>query len=142
MFGMYFNGIRIANNSGAVAAEFALVMPLLFTLLLGAIEFGVLLFTYSAMQMSAGTAARRIAVNTLDPADAGGVINQALPPWARPGVAWTISQTNSADPGTNIIRVRLTGQSDQLTVMPMLTRMVPWTLVADASTKQELPYVD
>jgi hypothetical protein len=142
VFKAYRHGVGVANRSGATAAEFALVMPLLFTLLIGTLEFGVLLFTYSAMQMAAGNAARRIAVNSANVGAAGTIITQALPGWARPAITWTITQTNVADPGSNVIRVQLTGRSDRLTMMPMLTRMVPWTLVAAASTKQELPYED
>jgi hypothetical protein len=142
VFKAYRQGVGNGKRSGATAAEFALVMPLLFTLLIGTLEFGVLLFTYSAMQMAAGNAARRIAVNSANVGAAGTIITQALPGWARPAITWTITQTNVADPGSNVIRVQLTGRSDRLTMMPMLTRMVPWTLVAAASTKQELPYED
>ncbi len=117
-------------------------MPLLFTLLLGTLEFGVLLYSYSAMQTAATTVARGIAVNTLAPSGGATIVSQIVPAWALPNVSLLVTQTNTVDPAANVIRVRITGRSDQITIVPMLTRLVPWTLVADVSTKQELRYED
>lgn len=111
-------------------------------MLLGVVEMGALGYSYAAMQMAANTAARRIAVNTLPPSNISSVTNAYLPGWARSSVAVSVTQSNAADPMTNVISVRLTGSSQHLTVLPILTRMLPWAMTADATTKQELPYVD
>ena len=47
-----------SDRSGAVALEFALTAPALFILIMGGIEFGRLLWTQSALQMSVAQAAR------------------------------------------------------------------------------------
>jgi Flp pilus assembly protein TadG len=140
--GFKFARELLQNRRGATAAEFAIVMPVFFTLLLGTLEFGVVLYSYSAMQMAAGTIARRVAVNSLAPNAGSTIVSQLVPAWALPHVTLLVTQSNHADPATNVIRVRVTGRSDQITIVPMLTRMVPWTLVADVSAKQELRYED
>ena len=47
-----------SDRSGAVAVEFALVAPTLFILIMGGLEFGRLLWTQSALEMSVAQAAR------------------------------------------------------------------------------------
>ena len=47
-----------SDRSGAAALEFALVAPALFILIMGGMEFGRLLWTESALQMSVAQAAR------------------------------------------------------------------------------------
>ena len=47
-----------SDRSGAAALEFALIAPTLFVLIMGGVEFGRLLWTQSALQMSVAQAAR------------------------------------------------------------------------------------
>lgn len=131
-----------ADRSGSVAAEFALIVPLLTTLLLGIIEFGTVFFCYSAMQFAANGAARQMAVNVADQATAITAARDVLPGWVRDDVAITVDQSDPGDPNRNVIRVRMVADAQAMAVTGMLTRMVPWTLTADVSIKQELPYVD
>jgi hypothetical protein len=53
---------RVRGDSGAAAVEFALVLPLLFVLLFGIIEFGFGLFQMQAAQATVREAARTVAV--------------------------------------------------------------------------------
>ncbi len=53
------------EQSGASAAEFALVLPILITVLFGVIQFGSVLFVYNNMQNAAREAAREFAVGKL-----------------------------------------------------------------------------
>jgi hypothetical protein len=53
---------RVRGDSGAAAVEFALVLPLLFVLLFGIIEFGFGLFQMQAAQAAVREAARTVAV--------------------------------------------------------------------------------
>lgn len=131
-----------ADRSGSAAAEFALVLPLLTTLLLGIIEFGTVFYSYSAMQFAASSAARQMAVNVADQATAISAARDVLPGWARDDVAITVVQSDPADPNRNVIRVRMVADAQAMATIGMITRMVPWSLTADASIKQELPYVD
>lgn len=131
-----------ASRAGSVASEFALIVPLLTTLMLGVIEFGTVFFSYSAMQFAAHDAARQMAVNVANQATALAAASNFVPGWARDHVTMSVTQSNAADPSQNIIRVRVVADAGDMAVMSVITRLVPMTLTADASIKQELPYVD
>jgi len=51
------------DASGATALEYALVLPILITSIMGAIWTGILMLAFSSMEMSAQSAARCAAVN-------------------------------------------------------------------------------
>jgi Flp pilus assembly protein TadG len=141
-FGAFMRRRICANRSGSVAAEFALITPLLSMLLLCTVEMGSLLYSYSAMQMAATVASRRMAVNRVSPTAANALVDQLVPGWAADSVSVLVTQSNPADPGLNNIVLQLSAQSDQMTPVALLTRMVPWTMNARVTIKQELPYVD
>lgn len=130
------------DRAASAATEFALLTPLMTMLLLGTVEFGSTIYSYSAMQMGTSVAARRLSVNLVTPAQAREAGLQIVPAWARPHVTATITQTNNLDPGTNIIRVRMVASSDRVGVVALMSRLVPLPLTAETTVKQELPYVD
>jgi Flp pilus assembly protein TadG len=130
------------DRSGSAVSEFALVLPLLTTLLFGIIEFGTITYSYSAMQFGANRAARSFAVNTLNEAGALASAKAVLPAWARDKVAMSMSQSNPGDPNSNVIRVTLSVNASDVAVVSMLSRLVDLPLDAETSVKQELPYVD
>jgi Flp pilus assembly protein TadG len=130
------------GRNGSVVTEFALVTPLMSMLLLGTIEFGSVMYAYSAMQMGASVAARQIAVNLASPATAQSRALQIVPSWARADVNTSITQSNAGDPGTNMIRVRMVATSDRLGVIALMSRLAPLPITAEVTVKQELPYVD
>jgi Flp pilus assembly protein TadG len=68
------------NRSGAVAAEFALIVPLLSVLLFGVLQFGFAIYSYTAMETAARTGARQIAFGT-NVATAEAATRAALPNW-------------------------------------------------------------
>ncbi len=111
-------------------------------LLLGTIEFGSVMYAYSAMQMGASVAARQLAVNLASPATAQSRALQIVPSWARADVNTSITQSNAGDPGTNMIRVRMVATSDRLGVIALMSRLAPLPITAEVTVKQELPYVD
>jgi hypothetical protein len=131
-----------ADRAGSAVSEFALIVPLLSTLLFGTIEFGSLLYSYSAMQFGATAAARQFAVNVSDEATALAAAQAAVPGWARGDLVLSMTQSDPSDVNRNIINVELRLDADKAGALALITRMVPFTLVADASIKQELPYVD
>ena len=130
------------DRAGSAVSEFALILPLLSTFVLGIIEFGTIVYSYSAMQFAATAAARQFAVNVSDEAASLAAARAVLPGWARDDVSLTMTQSNAGDVTRNRVSVRLTVAAAQTTPMAMITRVVPLTLTAEASVKQELPYVD
>jgi Flp pilus assembly protein TadG len=142
-------GVRIASlrrlgadRAGSAVTEYALIAPLLSMLLLCTVEMGSLLYSYSAMQMTANMSARRMAVNAIAPTVANARSADFLPPWTNGAVAATVTQSNAADAGVNDITVTLSARSDQLAVVSLLTKLVPWTMTSRVVIKQELPYGD
>lgn len=131
-----------ADRRASSATEFALLTPLVSMMLLGAVELGSIFYSYSAMQMGTAVAARRLAVNLATPAQARLDGLDVVPGWARGRVTATVTQSNSSDPGVNIIRVRMVATSNQIGAVALLTRLVPMTLTAETTVKQELPYAD
>lgn len=73
-------GQRDLGRSGAVAAEFALVVPLLATMLFGVLQFGFAIYTVNAMETAARTGARQMVFGT-DFAAAESATRAALPSW-------------------------------------------------------------
>ena len=66
------------DESGANAVEFALVAPVLLLLILGIIQFGMILFTYNNMVQAAREAARVLAVQSGSLTEASAVANAQL----------------------------------------------------------------
>ncbi|MFN7177451.1 MAG: TadE/TadG family type IV pilus assembly protein [Thermaurantiacus sp.] len=130
------------DRRGAVAAEFGLIAPLFTFLLLGAIEFGCLFFAYSAMQFGATIVTRDMAVNVIDEAEARANVRAFLPPWVRDSATVNVVQSDPFNSTTNLIRMQVQASSLQATPLPLFTRVSPWTITADVTLKQELPYVD
>lgn len=129
-------------RSGATAAEVALVMPLLTSLILGAFEYGAVVYTYSTMQFGANRVARSIAVNRMTPAQGTTAIRNSLVGWVGNSAQVSVSQTAPTDSSTNIVQVRISVAASHATPLALLTRIVPWQLTANVAMKQELPYVD
>jgi len=103
-------------RSGAVAAEFALIVPLLATLLFGVLQFGFAIYTYSAMETAARTGARQIAFGT-NAATAEAATRAALPDWVA-GAA-TVSSI-ADDDGFTRLTVTVPGSSAALlSLVPM-----------------------
>lgn len=98
------------RRSGAVAAEFALIVPLLATLMFGVLQFGFAIYTYNAMETAARTGARQIAFGT-NPVAAEAATRAALPDW----VAGAASVTSIADDdGFTRLTVTVPGSSAAL----------------------------
>lgn len=68
------------SNSGAAAAEFALIIPLLSAMLFGVLQLGFLIYTSNAMDTSARNGARLIAFGQ-NAAAAETYVRQNLPGW-------------------------------------------------------------
>ncbi len=81
--------------------EFALILPLLCAMLCGTLQYGVLMFTYVAMQDTAREASRKLATGAATSADAASQARAALPSWV-PSGDWSISAVDAAS-GNNVV---------------------------------------
>lgn len=89
------------NERGAAAVEFALVLPLLFAVLFGIIQFGALFFLHNNMVNAAREAARKLAVGDITTvAQAQATANAYLASW---GLAFTVTPTIGVAPGSDMI---------------------------------------
>jgi Flp pilus assembly protein TadG len=73
-------GFRDRRKSGAIAAEFALIVPLVSVMLFGVLQFGFAIYTYNAMETAARTGARQIVFGT-NVAAAESATRASLPGW-------------------------------------------------------------
>jgi len=127
---------------GSASTELVLIMPLFASMLFATIEYGSVIYSYSAMQFGANRVARTVAVNRMSNAQAQTAVRNYLPGWVRDDVTVAVSQTAPTDANTNLVRVQLSVPAQQATPLAILTRMMPWQLTANVAMKQELPYVD
>ncbi|WP_310474217.1 pilus assembly protein [Sandarakinorhabdus sp.] len=72
------------GRSGAVAAEFALIVPLMATMMFGVLQFGFAIYTVNAMETAARTGARQMVFGT-NFAVAEAATRAALPGWVASG---------------------------------------------------------
>ncbi len=132
----------VTSRRGAVAAEFALVTPILLTLLMGGFEYGFMAYSMSAMQFGANVVARDIAVNNLSRAEAENRLVAYLPSWMSDDVDMSLTESNPTDPRLNSVTIEVEVPSTSATPIAMVSRLYPWTISASANVRQELPYVD
>ncbi|WP_184202074.1 TadE/TadG family type IV pilus assembly protein [Polymorphobacter multimanifer] len=130
----------VLDACGSVAAEFALVVPLLFSLIFGAFEAASIAFSMNLMQHEAMVLARRLAVNTITPGEIAGQIQHNLPPWLRTHVSYTVAHTDIEQPRLNFITVQLSAAADDASLIVFFSRVLPWTIRATATAKQEVPF--
>lgn len=131
-----------ANRAGVVAAEFAIVSPVLLGLLFGTIEYGLALFSYSSMQTAARDVARQVAVNSLSFAGAPAELKSRLPAWMRNQATITLTQTTPANPATNVYTATVSVPMASATPLNFFTTMSSGSLRTEVEMKQELPFVE
>lgn len=130
----------VACRRGVVSVEAAFVLPVLITLVLGAMEFALLLFTYGAMQTAAREVARQLAVNYATPAEAAANVRGRLPGWSAAAAAVEVSQAFPSDPSRNVYTVQVTMPASEASPVNFFTRATgDWPLRTEVAMKQELP---
>lgn len=129
----------LANRRGAAAMEFALVAPLLFSMMLGTIEYGFVFYGFSTMQYSANNVARSIAVNKMDINIAQAEVNSGMPAWVGPATVTAI-RTNAADPTKSEIKLEATTPAKDATPITIFTTAFPVDLKSTVTVKTELPF--
>jgi hypothetical protein len=125
---------------GAVSVEAAILWPVMIALVIGTIEFALLLFTYSSMQAAARDVARQLALNFATPAQAAAEVAARMPRWTDGGSVVEVTQSAPGDPATNVIRLSVTLPAVEATPVRLFTHAADAVeLRAQVTMKQELP---
>ncbi len=130
----------IRSRSGSVAAEFALVTPIFFSLLFGALEYGSIGYSMSSMQQAANVVARDVAVNSLTQEQAESRLARHLPSWLDGKVNLQLTESHPGEPRINTVSVRLEVPASSATPISIFTRAASWDIVSEANVQQEMPY--
>lgn len=130
---------RLARDiSGSTALEFALVMPVLLLLLIGGIEFGMLMYTKNSMQNAVRDAARQLAVNYIEDSGADPLIAGEVPDWVKGKYSVAIAHSAPGDPLQNLITVSTTLRASQASVVSFVIPMIgDFDVTTAATMKQE-----
>jgi len=91
----------IDEAHGSAAIEFALVVPVLLLLVVGAMEIGMIIYTHSAAGFATRDVARRIATNRLVVTLAPSTVKDQLPVWVRQDTTVTVDQSTPSNIFTN-----------------------------------------
>ncbi len=130
-------GIRLLqDNSGVAAIEAGLLFPVLAALLMGTVQFSLILYTNSAIQTAAREVTRQLAVNVLTTTAVQDAVHSRIPSWAAGSEVVSVSQTNPADPTSNYMTVSVNVPSSKASPLSFLT-MGDWKLSATVTMKQE-----
>lgn len=129
----------LADRRGATALEAAIVLPVFFGMTLATIEFGFLMYGLSLMHSAANIVARDIAVNAVDIGQAQADFERLQPSWFS-GTSVTATRTNAGSSKLTAVNVQVSVPARQTTPIKILTGLYSWTLTANASVKQELPF--
>jgi Flp pilus assembly protein TadG len=106
------------DRRGSVAVEMALLLPLLTMMVLGTLQYGVLMFTYNSMLNAARNGARALAVGSANEAAVTTSTKANLSSWIAAG-AWTITPKDTTA-GSNQVSTSISVSSSKATIMPIM----------------------
>ncbi len=129
----------LSCRRGAVAVEGAIILPVLVLLVVGVMEYGILLFTFMNLQSATREVARAASVNFTPVADVPANLRARLPSWSRDEATITVSQSAAGSAATNVITVTATIPSSAATPIHLLTAVGGWDLKTVVAMKQEQP---
>lgn len=127
------------DEAGVSAVEFAAICPVLVTLLMACIEFGLIIYSYNAAQNAARDVARKLATNRLTTDQASATAKGELPAWVVSGTTVTVTQSNPTDTSKNQFTLSISFPASAAAP----TGYLAWaysglTLQAKATMQQEL----
>ena len=125
------------QDDGATAVEFALIAPVLVALLMGIIEFGMILFTYTTAGAASRDVARRIATGRIAASAASTTLTPQLPAWVRSYATVAVTQTTPATASTNIITVNVSFPALRATPTTFLSLAYGSLTLQAATTMQQ-----
>jgi Flp pilus assembly protein TadG len=110
----------VGRRSGAVAIEYALILPMLLLFVIGIIDVGRLLWTFTTLSRAAEAAARCGAINLIDCGTAAAIQNRAV------AEAWGMNIAASAFAVTTpACGVQVIGTYDFVFAIPALATATP-----------------
>ncbi len=122
---------------GVVSVEAALVFPVLILLVMGTMEFGMVIFTYSAMQSATREATRQVAVNFATAAEVTDEVEGRLPQWGAAAAEVLVTQSAPGNPEGNVTTVLVTLPASEATPVRFFTRFSDdWDLRTQVVMKQ------
>ena len=127
-----------SDDSGMSAVEFAILSPILLTLVFGIIEFALILFTYNAAGHAAWDVTRQLATNRLTSAQASAAATSGLPSWVQSQATVNV-QASSTDPTTNRYTVSISFPATAATPSTFLSWAYSTTTLTAQSTMQQEP---
>jgi Flp pilus assembly protein TadG len=125
------------DERGVTAVEFALIAPVFLALLMGAIEYGLIFFTYNSATHAAWDVTRQLATNQITTSQVSSAAIAELPSWVRANTS--VSQVSSStDPNANHYTVVISFPATAATP----TNVMSWaygslTLKASSTMQQE-----
>lgn len=130
----------LGADRGAAAVEFAIIAPLLISLMLGIIQFGAIFYVWHNMTAAARDTARRVAIGEIGSKAeaetfAGGALSGVVP-WV---VGFSVAATLPADPSTpgGDVSILITAPLVQAAIVDFLGILEGETLHARAVMRTE-----
>ncbi len=124
------------RRAGTAALEFAIVVPVLITLLFGVIQFGAVVFVQNNMVNAAREGARRIAAADITPTEAQTLMEGMLASWAL-SFSYSITMPNPADPNDRDIIVQVTVPAADAAIVSFPPIFTSGNVVAQVTMRQE-----
>ncbi len=118
------------SERGVAAIEFAIVVPFVFLVLAGIIQFGFVLFLQSHVSDVARDTARRVAVGEFEQAEGVQFAQDSLLNW---GVTYTVAVT---DPDPDVV-VQISLPMSQAALIDLLGVFQSGTLLATVTARKE-----
>jgi Flp pilus assembly protein TadG len=127
------------RSDGASAIEFALVCPVLLLLLLGAIDFGMVVFAKNVTQDAARVVVRDLSTNKITTSQASAEAKSLLPSWVSSKVTVTVAQTAPSDSSKNEFTLTIAFDATKVALTGFFNDLFGSTKVASHSTMHQEP---
>ncbi len=122
------------DRRGSAALEFAMVLPMLVTVLIGTMQYGLLMFTYASMLDAARNATRKLAVSVASESQARTAALAVLPSWIA-AARWTVTPQDTGTTGTTSVQTTISVGSSYASVLHLVP--MPATLTVKVVMRKE-----